>query len=58
MREQERKAALEASPEQKIRGLESVRAKLLYQSSQLQQKIEALEKGTKLPSTDRGRQRS
>lgn len=54
---QERKAALEASPEQKIRNLESVKAKLLDQSVQLQAKIESLEKGVPLATQDRGRQR-
>lgn len=55
---QERKAALQASPEQKIHNLETVRKKLSDQSVHLQRKIEALEKGTPMPTEDRGRQRS
>lgn len=55
---QERKAAMAASPEQKIQNLEAVRAKLADQSLQLQRKIESLENGTSTASQDRGRQRS
>lgn len=54
---QERKTALEASPEQKIHNLETVRAKLVEQSSQLQRKIESLEKNEPVVVEDRGRQR-
>lgn len=49
---------MEASPEQRIRNLELVKAKLVDQSVQLQQKIKDLEQGSNSSHGDRGRQPS